>query len=119
MRNACLGMAALLALVLTARVAKADPVSGPDSKVDVVDAFMVNIYRVNFYGNELGRVRVIGDGDTDLDVYVLDEFGNVIASDTGVTDICEVVWFARWTGPFTIRVVNLGRVYNRYTIWVD
>jgi hypothetical protein len=119
MRKASVGFAALLALALAARVAQADPVEGPASKADVVDAYTTNVYHESFFGGELARVRVIGDGDTDLDVYVLDEFGNVIASDTGYTDTCEVVWLPRWTGPFTIRVVNLGAVYNRYVIRVD
>jgi hypothetical protein len=119
MKKATCGVVTLLALSMATRVVQADPVEGPSSHVDKVEAYATDVYRVAFYGGELARVRVIGDGDTDLDLYVLDENGHVIASDTGDTDICELVWQPLWTGPFTIRVVNLGGVYNRYVIRVD
>jgi hypothetical protein len=108
-----------LGLALAGGAVQADPVNGFGWRTDIVDAFSRNSYREAFYGGELARVRVVGDGDTDLDVYVLDENGNLIASDTGPTDVCSVVWQPRWTGPFIIRVVNCGDVYNRFTIYVD
>jgi hypothetical protein len=119
MRKVSFRVVALLALSMAAQVVQGDPVEGPSQRVDEVKAYATDVYRVTFYGGELARVRVVGDGDTDLDVYVLDEYGNEIASDTDYTDNCEVIWQPRWTGRFTIRVVNLGSVYNRYTIRVD
>ena len=72
------------------------------------------MYTLNFKGGQIAAIRVSGDGDTDLDLYVYDERGNLIASDTDRSDECVVAWTPRWTGPFIVRVKNLGGVYNRY-----
>jgi hypothetical protein len=45
-----------------------------------------------------------------------DENSNLIGSDTDRTDDCVVRWNPRWTGPFQIKIKNLGRVYNRYVL---
>ncbi len=97
MRKASCGVVALLALSMATQIVEADPVGGPSWRVDEVEAYTANVYRVSFYGGELARVRVVGDGDTDLDVYVLDEHGNEIASHTDYTDNCEAIWQPR--GP--------------------
>jgi hypothetical protein len=119
MKKLCITVAALAVLALAGRLVQADPVAGADWLEDNVQAYSTNIYRVSFYGGELARVRVIGDGDTDLDLYVLDENGHVVAADTDYTDTCVVVWQPRWTGRFTIRVVNCGSVYNHFALAVD
>ncbi len=64
----------------------------------------------------MARVAVIGDGDTDLDLLVYDENGNLIASDTDYTDKCLVEFAPRWTGTFLVRVVNNGYVHNNYLL---
>lgn len=69
-----------------------------------------------FIAGEEAKVTIDGDGDTDLDVYVYDEFGNLMDSDTDDLDYCIVRFIPRWTGKFVIKVVNLGNVYNEYTI---
>ncbi len=119
MKKCILGIVALLAALFAAGTLQADPVLGPDARLKVVAPQTTDIYTVSFYGNEWARVRVVGDGSTDLDVYVLDEFGNVVGSDTDYTDNCAVLWLPQWTGRFTIRVVNCGSVSNLYLISVD
>jgi hypothetical protein len=119
MKKVTLTVVAIVALLLATPRAQADPVDGPSCGTWSVNADEEHIYHVSFYGGELGRVRIQGDGDTDLDLYVYDEFGNLIDYDTRYSDYGVVVWEPRWTGSFTIRVVNLGDVYNRYTIWFD
>ena len=86
---------------------------------DAVEAYSTDVYTVKCYGGEVTRVVVDGDGDTDLDLYVYDENGNLIASDTDYTDYCVAAWRPNWTGYFTIRIVNRGSVYNRYSIVID
>jgi len=83
---------------------------------DRVLAHSSDTYTMRFRAGEVARVAVIGDGDTDLDLYVYDEFGNLIGSDTDYTDQCIVTWAPRWTGVFTIQVVNRGNVYNVYRL---
>jgi hypothetical protein len=68
----------------------------------------------NFVGGEAAEVRVRGDGDTDLDCYIYDQNGNLIDSDTDTTDYCILRWTPQWTGPFALRIRNLGSVWNAY-----
>ena len=50
------------------------------------------------------------------EIYVYDNNGNLIDSDTDYTDNCVCTWTPRWTGNFRIRVVNRGNVYNQYIL---
>jgi len=97
-------------------LAQADPVEGPVCTEEVVLSHSTDVYEMWFYGEEASIVTVSGDGDTDLDLYVYDEKGNLIAQDEDLSDQAVVYFAPRWTGRFTIRVVNRGSVYNRYTI---
>ena len=83
---------------------------------EIVDAYSTDTYVQRFYAGESVWIRVRGDGDTDLDLYVYDENGNLIDSDTDTDDKCLCIFTPKWTGRFTIKVKNLGNVYNRYYI---
>jgi hypothetical protein len=91
-------------------------IAGAVSHVDRVDAYGSDVYYMTFRAGEKGEVGLIGDGDTDLDLYVYDENGNLIASDTDYTDDCYVSFYPRWTGRFKVKIVNRGRVYNQYLL---
>lgn len=91
-------------------------VNGPKYTVDVVGPGRTDNYSVSFVQGYLAEVGLSGDGDTDLDLYVYDSNGNLIAADTDYTDDCYVNWVPRWTGRYTIKVVNRGRVANRYVL---
>jgi hypothetical protein len=91
-------------------------VGGPGEVNTRVEAHDTDSYEIRFHGDEVAQIIVRGDGDTDLDLFVYDENGNLVASDTDSTDVCVVTWTPRWTGNFRVRVKNLGRVYNRYTL---
>lgn len=94
-------------------------VGGPGEKVAVVPAFSTDVYTITFRGGEPAIVGVKGDGDTRLDLYIYDENGNLITSQVGPGDNCLARWQPKWTGPFTIRVVNRGSIGNRYFIWTN
>jgi hypothetical protein len=94
----------------------ADPVGGRKYTRTSVNANSEDVFRVTFRGGELARVALSGDGDTDLDLYVYDENGSLIAKDDDSSDDCYVSWVPRWTSSFKIRVVNRGRVYNEYVL---
>lgn len=76
----------------------------------------VDEYEILFTGGELAEVAISGDGDTDLDLTIYDEFGNYIGSDTGATDDAYVAWTPRWTGKFRVEVRNPGTVHNQYVM---
>ncbi|OQX98797.1 MAG: hypothetical protein B6I24_04340 [Bacteroidetes bacterium 4572_128] len=73
-------------------------------------------YWVTFYGGSLAEVAVVGDGDTDLDLYIYDENGNLIVRDTSYGDNCYTSWRPNWTGSFKIKVRNRGSLYNKFFI---
>ena len=93
--------------------------AGPATHQDRVRAKATDEYEIVFSGGEVARLAVIGDGDTDLDLYVYDENGNDICKDDDRTDTMVCEWSPRWTGPFTIKIKNLGRVSNRYTMLIN
>lgn len=91
-------------------------VGGPKIAEDRVNANDYDIYYIRFYGEELAEVAVIGDGDTDLDLYIYDDSGHLIESDTDYSDDCYVSWYPKWTGTFKVKVKNRGNVYNHYVL---
>ena len=91
-------------------------VGGPCKEYAAVNAYSTYTWTCSFIANRLAEIVVSGDGDTDLDLYVYDSNGNLIASDTDYSDDCYVSWVPRWTGKFYIKIANRGGVYNRYAI---
>ena len=81
---------------------------------EVVASGRSDVYRVAFRGGEPAAVLVSGDGDSDLDLYIYDQNGNLICKDDDRTDDMICRWNPRWTGDFIIKIRNLG-VANRYT----
>jgi len=72
-----------------------------------------------FAGGELAEIWVEGDGGTDLDLFVYDENGILIASDTRISGDCYVSFTPLWTGPFRIEIHNLGYVSNGYVLMTN
>lgn len=105
----------LLALI-NKPVQKRGAVNGSIVRKDKVLAGHTDVWNITFRGQEQAYVVVSGDGDTDLDLYIYDENGNFITSDTDSTDDCVVSFNPRWTGNFKIKIKNLGNVYNCYTL---
>ncbi|MCW5933683.1 MAG: hypothetical protein KIT45_05180 [Fimbriimonadia bacterium] len=65
---------------------------------------------------QIAAVAVSGDGDTDLDMFVYDEQGNLITHDTEPIDECICVWKPTDNGRYVIKVVNRGAIYNEFGI---
>jgi hypothetical protein len=83
---------------------------------DSVQAGDTDVYVWTFRGGEEAVILVRGDHDTDLDLYVYDQNGNLIAEDVDGSDTCKVAFTPLFTGRFTVKLVNHGAVYNEYTI---
>ena len=113
MKKFLLALAGVLMLV---QGASAEPVGGATCRAAGVYAYSTHDFDVTLYGAEASLISVRGDTDTDLDLYVYDQFGNLIASDTDATDQCLVAVVPDSTGHFMIRVVNRGNVYNDFSI---
>jgi hypothetical protein len=73
-------------------------------------------YEWRFSAGRRAEISVRGDGD-DIDLYVYDEFGNLIVKDTSFSTVCYVSWTPRWTGKFRVEVRNASRApYINYII---
>ena len=91
-------------------------VGGPQALEGRVYAQTYMTYNAKFWAAELAEVVVIGDGDTDLDLYIYDANGNMVACDNDMIDTCVCRWVPSWTGTFIIKVVNRGDVYNNFVL---
>jgi hypothetical protein len=120
-RRSTMLCAALLALVTAAAAQSASAGRLPTSVIhrDRVEARGSDRYTMTFEGGEVAFVTVSGDGDTDLDLFVYDESGHLVASDIDPGDDCVAVFTPRWTGRFTIVIRNHGPVYNRYVLMTN
>lgn len=87
---------------------------GPGRIVSNVSANSTDTYVIAFKAGLSAEIFVSGDGDTDLDLYVYDENGRLIESDTDYSDDCYVRWIPAWTGNYVVKIFNPGRVYNKY-----
>lgn len=110
----------LLALANSVDVAKNEAhrglLGGPGRRVDRVAANSTDFYVLAFKYGVPAEIFVSGDGDTDLDLYVYDENGNLITYDDDYSDDCYVCWTPAWTGNFVVKIVNRGSVYNQYVL---
>ncbi len=91
-------------------------VGGPQSTTDRVLSNTTDIWEINFRGGERGSIRVDGDGDTDLDCYVYNSSGTLVAYDNDLTDYCILDWYQPSTGTIRMEIRNLGDVYNQYVL---
>ncbi len=75
-----------------------------------------NTHRMRVRRGQQVRVRINGDDDTDLDLFVYDPQGRLVGQDLSLDDNETVSFRARTGGIYTIRVSNLGDVWNQYSI---
>ncbi|HVS39013.1 MAG TPA: hypothetical protein VMS17_25870 [Gemmataceae bacterium] len=113
---AMLAMTAITLGMGATSTAKAGAISGSKITADVVEAFHVDTYTVRFEAGEPALVVLKGDGDTNLELEVYDENGHLIAANLDDGAGALVTWTPKWTGKFTIKVVNRGAVFNHYRL---
>lgn len=116
MKIAALLVAGVMTVAPLAHTAEAAVYGGPTCMVDNLFGNHYSNYTVNFIGGQLAEVLVSGEGWADLDVYVYDQWGNLVAYDTDYSDQCYTSFVPQFTGEFTIQVVNRGNYSNPFTI---
>ena len=103
--------------LLDAESAKSKPAGGETlgstnpvkTHTDSVCARCYDDYKISFYGGEVGRVALVGDGDTDLGLIVDHETGDEITRDDDNAAECVVSFTPKWTAPFRPTAENYGR----------
>jgi hypothetical protein len=76
--------------------------------------------KITFKANELAEFFVIGDGDTDVDLFVVDSKGQLVGKDEDPaergSDLCVVRWTPVQEEEFTIIIRNVDpKLYNTVT----
>lgn len=87
--------------------------------VDAVSPYTTDVYTIWFEGGRYAEISVFGDAGTDLDLFVYDEFNNLIAYDNDFTDACFVAFTPQWTGAFRVEIRNLGSRTNEYVLMTN
>lgn len=86
-----------------------------------------NTYRIPAYSTQTHRIwlnpghvdiLISGDGDTDLDLFIIDGFGNTVQRKNNYGDDESACFNVSKGGYFTVQVRNLGKVYNDYRLVV-
>jgi hypothetical protein len=118
MKKLAIVLAALACLSVVVPLVEAGRAPSPGVDTKRCEAYGSVTYFERFYGGELATVSIVGDGDTDLDIFVYDAQGRLVAQGIGPTDIETVSWFVPGNQIQTYRIVvrNLGGVWNRYTM---
>lgn len=95
----------------------ATPCFGRVDLSDRVEARDTDTWNVCFERGGTARLRVRGDGDTDLDCFVYDASGREVARDDDYTDFCVLDWQPQSYGNHRLEIRNLGNVWNAYRLY--
>ena len=118
LKNVVVGLAVLASLTVATERAFAAG-AGEFYRVARVPAQQMVVWRVWAPAGALVDVTVLGDGDTDLDLFVYSPSGRLLDSDTDDTDFCLATFVMPVSGYLEIRIKNWGRVYNEYELLVE
>jgi hypothetical protein len=98
-------------------------VPGPMNPLDAgschwttVDAHEAQEFELFLEGNEATQINVYGDGDLGLELYVYDECGMLIGSDTEPQDTLTVWVPADYSGVYIVKVFNSSNQSNSFTV---
>ena len=94
-------------------------VSGPRSGWDVVRGREEITYRLEFRGNQLAEVLVLGDGSSLLDIFIYDRNGNLVTRTDVYTSDAYATWRPNYTGVYQVVVRNWGTRNNIYEIYTN
>jgi hypothetical protein len=95
---------------------KAGNIDGPATRIWTVSGNSTDTWTYGFREDEPAYVKVKGDGSSDLDCYVTNNDGDVVAKDDDATDLCYLRWTPPATRKYRIQVRNRGSRANEYTI---
>ncbi len=94
-------------------------IGGAVSWLSRLPAGQTDVWEVPFYGSSYAEIAVVGDGDTNLDVAITDENGNVFCYDVSWSDSLYCDFTPSWDGYFYVTVQNIGGVRNSYYLMTN
>lgn len=115
MRKVIAVVGLFLPLLLPADAA-AGATGGPLTHRDTVLGYSEQSWSIVFDEGQNARIRLVGDGSSDLDCVVFNSRGQIVAIDSDATDICHLRFTPSWTGKFAIHIYNRGKSANEYVL---
>jgi hypothetical protein len=106
----------LLTLLLFSSNAFAGAAAGPAARTNTVQGFHTMTFTMRFAPGRPAVVTVQGDGDTPLELVVLDARGKRVAADAKNGDRPSVRWTPAGAEPYRVKVINRGGVPNRISL---
>jgi hypothetical protein len=116
------GDATVLAAIQKTEASKAPEVafggaiSGSVHTTRRVDGYSRYSFTCTYVGGRLAEMYLKGDGDSDLDYYLYDSYGNLVDSDEDSTDSAIFRWYPNSTMTYRVVVRNRGGTYNVFQI---
>lgn len=95
---------------------KRGAIGGPFVKTSMILPFATDKYYVKFAGNRKATVVLEGTDLTDLDLYIYDEYENLICYDDDYTSECSLSFIPRRDCYFILVVVNNEILPNPYLL---
>src|SRR5262249_17466757 len=112
--------AAIVAVMGAGSLAYAGAFGGPKWTVNQWLGPLTRIeYQIALVGGQEAGIALQGDGATNLDLYVYDQFGNLVWHDTRYGDFCEAHIWVPYSQVYTVRVVNTGNLWNVFSLVTD
>jgi hypothetical protein len=71
---------------------------------------------LTFRGGEPAAVHTVGADPVNLDLYVYDEYNNLVCFDDRVDEDAQCRWRPRWTGEFLLDVQNKASLETEYVL---
>lgn len=103
---------ALLAAGLAGATGAGAHSGNPGVWTEWIEARSDHVFEAVFYAGAPAHVWLLGDGASDLDLYVYDENERLICASESYDDRERCSWVPRWTGKFSIKIVNHGTIFN-------
>jgi hypothetical protein len=72
--------------------AYAGATTGQKRWAEQVPARQAATYNIEFAGGQTAEFAIVGDADTDVDIFVYDQNGNLVTQDIGLSDLGLVRW---------------------------
>lgn len=70
-------------------------------------------YKIVFEAGKNAEFAILGDGSTDVDIFVYDEAGKLVKDDQGLSDMGLARWIPAKTQTYTIKISNLDAAPNQ------
>lgn len=92
------------------------PLATAISTASTLTPMQSDIWPQPFYGASLAEIAILADENSNLDLKVADEHGNLVCQDIGPSDTAYCSFYPAQNGTFLITISNTGTSANSYLL---